>query len=324
MTLRVMIYNICEGGGDRLPAIARLLRGWRADVVALVESSSRPAVEALGQALGMTLVYGQANCPYGVAWLSRLPIRSSKNHRLATLSKTLLEIETEWHQRPLRLFATHLADRRQALTHPREDEVRTILGVLAGAGPAPQLLLGDLNAIRPGDPVGEPAGGEAKVGDALPDAPRRTIQSLLDAGYVDCYRALHPRRPGYTYPSRAPWLRLDYVFVSPAMAEALASCTIVDGELARRASDHLALTAEFRRAARSTPAMTVVRKQRDSSYSRGRRLRSAGARRRAGPPPGERHTHPRTNTSPHLGRASGVEPDPESKHAVSADGRWPG
>jgi endonuclease/exonuclease/phosphatase family metal-dependent hydrolase len=214
--------------------------------VALLEANSQPAVEALGRALGMAMVYGEANCPYAVAWLSRLPIRSSTNHRLPVLAKTLLEIAVDWDHRPLRLFATHLADRRQAITRPREDEMRAILGVLAAAGSQPHLLVGDLNAIRPGDPVGEPPGGEAKLGDALPDAPRRTIQSLLDAGYVDCYRAIRPRRPGYTYPSQAPWLRLDYLFAFPAMATGLASCDSTDGDLARRASDHLAVTAEFR------------------------------------------------------------------------------
>jgi endonuclease/exonuclease/phosphatase family metal-dependent hydrolase len=181
-----------------------------------------------------------------VACLSRLPIVSSENHRLPALSKTLLGIQVDGNGGPLRLFATHLADRRQAVTRPREAEMHAILGVLSTAGSMPHLLVGDLNAVRPGDPVGEPPGGEAKVGDALPDSPRRTIGCLLDARYVDCYRAIHPRSPGYTYPARAPWLRLDYLFASPALAAGLASSEVVRGELAVRASDHLAVAAEFR------------------------------------------------------------------------------
>src|SRR5258708_39853188 len=130
MTLRVVTYNICEGGADRLSVIGRLLHPRRADAVALLEASSRPTVEALGRELGMAVVYGEANCPYAIAWLTRLPVRSSTNHRLRALSKTLLEIHVDSVDGPLALFATHLADRRQEVTQPREDEIRAILGVL--------------------------------------------------------------------------------------------------------------------------------------------------------------------------------------------------
>jgi hypothetical protein len=186
MTLRVVPYNICEGGADRLRLIGRLLHRRRAGTVAVLEANSRPAVDALGRELGMSVVYGEANCPFAVAWLSRLPVRSSKNYRLRALSKTLLEIHVDSVNGPLSLFATHLADRRQLVTQPREDEVRAILGVLNTRRSLPHLLVGDLNSIRFGDPVGVPPGGEAKLGDALPDAPRRAIQQLLDAGYRDC------------------------------------------------------------------------------------------------------------------------------------------
>jgi len=42
---------------------------------------------------------------------------------------------------------------------------------------------------------------------------------------------------------------LNYVFASPAMAVALVSCNTVGRYLARRASDHLAVTTEFRQPA---------------------------------------------------------------------------
>ena len=41
----------------------------------------------------------------------------------------------------------------------------------------------------------------------------RTIQIMLDAGYVDGYRVLHPDDAGYTFPTWDPHVRLDYVFV---------------------------------------------------------------------------------------------------------------
>lgn len=106
--------------------------------------------------------------------------------------------------------------------------------------------MGDLNSLGPGDPVGTPPNRVEPREEAKEDAPRQTIQQILDAGYSDCHRTLHPEEPGYTYPSCSPWLRLDYVFVSPDMATHLSACEVVSGEEALRASDHLPVLATFR------------------------------------------------------------------------------
>ena len=243
--LKVLSYNICEGGDDRLPIIAAIIRKQQPDAVALLEANSRANALTLAQELEMQLVFGEANNACHVAWLSRLPIQRTENHRLAVLAKTLLEIEVVWEGAPLRLFATHLASRwdgRQPV-----DEVPAILDVLRPLADQPHLLVGDLNALRPGDPVGTPPQGEEKRGDALSGAPRRAIRLILDAGYVDCYRRLHPQAPGYTYPSDDPWLRLDYIFAAPQMATRLYACDIVMGEDAELASDHFPVWAEFHR-----------------------------------------------------------------------------
>lgn len=157
----------------------------------------------------MQVTYGEASSWASVAWLSRLPIRSATNHRLPELAKTVLEVEVMWADAPLHLFVRHLADRRQEVTQPRDAEVQTILGLLPSIGSRCHLLVGDFNAVAPGDPVGEPPTGVVKTGEALPDASRGTLQHLLEAGYLDCYRVRHPRQPGFTYPAATPWLRLD-------------------------------------------------------------------------------------------------------------------
>ena len=121
-----------------------------------------------------------------------------------------------------------------------------MLEALASAGDAPHLLVGDLNALAPDDPVGEPPPGVEKRGEAVEGVPRLAIGPLLEAGYVDCYRALHPAEPGYTYLAATPWLRLDYAFASPALAARLVECDVVVGDPAGQASDHLPVRAEFR------------------------------------------------------------------------------
>ena len=244
LSFEVLGYNIREGGQDRLPEIARVLRSQRADAVALLEATSRSNAERLARDLGMELAFGEANDGYHVAWLNGRPILRSENHRLAVLSKTLLEIEVAQEGHPLRLFATHLASRHDA--QASEGEIQAILGILGGLRGEPHLLVGDFNSLGPDDPVGTPPPGVKRRREAKEVAPRPTIRKVVKSGYADCYRRLHPEDPGYTYPSGSPWLRLDYVFASPEMAARLLSCEVLAGGEAVGASDHLPIRATFR------------------------------------------------------------------------------
>jgi exodeoxyribonuclease-3 len=239
--MKILSYNIREGGADRLADIAAIIREQQPDAAALLEATSYENARQIADELGMRLVFGEGNSGYHVGWLSRLPILRSQNYRHPRLSKTLLEIEVGWDGATLCLFATHLASRWDGWSPA--DEVPIILEVLAQSG-GPHLLVGDFNALRPGDPIGAPPPGVEKRRDAVDGAPRQAIAQLLDAGYTDAYRALHPHDAGYTYPSNAPWLRLDYHFASRALAVRLHGCDVVSGELARRASDHLPVWTE--------------------------------------------------------------------------------
>ena len=240
--MRIVSYNVWDGGGDRLELIAGVIREQRAHVVALQEAT-RESAETLADALAMQLVFGEGNSMFGLhlAWLSRLSILRAHNHRLPVLSKSLLEINV----RDVALFTTHLSSRHEARLFPREREIAAIGAVLASAAPA-HLLVGDFNALRRDDTIGTPPAGVEPRGDALPRAPRRVLEPLVAGGYVDCYRAVHTAIPGWTYPARAPWLRLDYAFASPALARRVRSCDVVDTESARLASDHLPLRVDVR------------------------------------------------------------------------------
>src|SRR6266699_6860474 len=164
-SLKLMSWNIQEGGDARLDAIAALIGAQKPDCVALLEVDRLGNAEALASELRMALTYGEANCPSAVAWLTTQPPVKAENHRLPQLAKTLLEIELEWNGAPLRLFATHLGSRWN-IQQPA-DEVVTILQVLERSGVDRHVLAGDMNALRPGDPVGTPPAGEARRGDAV-------------------------------------------------------------------------------------------------------------------------------------------------------------
>ena len=237
--MRILAYNIWDGGGDRLDVIADVIRGVDPDAVALVEATVESA-STLAADLGFELSFGEVDGLFDLhlAWLSRLPIRRARNHQLRELSKTLLEIQVAG----IRLFATHLASRHEEHAHPRVEEVRAILRILERVH-GPHLLVGDFNALQPGEAVGKPPPGVVPRGDALPDADRIVLSPLAHAGYVDCFRAL-TGEPGYTYTAQTPWLRLDYAFASHDVAPRVSSCAVITGDLAARASDHLPVVVE--------------------------------------------------------------------------------
>ncbi len=89
---------------------------------------------------------------------------------------------------------------------------------------------------------------DALVGALLP---RAAVRSMVDAGYVDCLRRTHPRADGFTCPTYLPAVRIDYVFATSDLASQLVNCEVAAragalGEVARRASDHFPVVADFK------------------------------------------------------------------------------
>jgi len=80
---------------------------------------------------------------------------------------------------------------------------------------------------------------------------RWTVPRLTEAGYVDCFRRLHPAGDGYTCATWLPAARIDYVFADRRMADKLVACDVVgldglpDADVAA-ASDHFPVVADFR------------------------------------------------------------------------------
>jgi exodeoxyribonuclease-3 len=222
--LRLVTWNIWNGGEGRLDAIEHVLRERDADVVALQEANDRDAVEHLASSLGMQLVYGDANSEFAVAWLSRLPLARSENHRPPVLEKTLLEVEVDGR----RLFATHLSAGRKLADEPRR--IAEAEAIVSAMGAHADVLVGDFNAVHPQDDVGSPPPEEE-----LDHVSRRPIELILEAGFVDSFRELNPDDRGWTYVAWRPWARLDYVFAR----ELPRTCELVETE----ASDHFALVA---------------------------------------------------------------------------------
>jgi endonuclease/exonuclease/phosphatase family metal-dependent hydrolase len=76
MPLKVLSYNIRDGGDHRLVDIAQIIRDQRPDAVALLEANSRAKAETLAADLEMHIAFGEANSKHHIAWLSRFAQRA--------------------------------------------------------------------------------------------------------------------------------------------------------------------------------------------------------------------------------------------------------
>ncbi len=92
------------------------------------------------------------------------------------------------------------------------------------------MLTGDFNTLAPGElphAARLPARLRALLWLSGGRVRWRTIKLVLEAGYTDAYRALHPGGRGFTFPVRDPHVRLDYVFASRDHASRVRSCEVV-------------------------------------------------------------------------------------------------
>lgn len=245
--LRIATYNIHAGSGmDEvfdLDRQAAALRALRADVIGLQEVDvhwgarsqhhdvARELAERLGMRVSFAPIYsldpaaaGEPRREFGVAVLSRYPIRAAANHEITRLSTQdpnpvpapapgFGEVTLKVRGIPLQVFVTHLDYRADpAVRVAQVADTRRIMTAERQSVPgARQVLLGDFNAV--------PSAPEL--------APLWT--KLTDAG---------PPGAG-TYPANAPTRRIDYVAVGKGVR--LRGVSIPEEPTA---SDHRPLLAE--------------------------------------------------------------------------------
>ncbi|MCD6289579.1 MAG: endonuclease/exonuclease/phosphatase family protein [Anaerolineae bacterium] len=244
MKFRVLTYNIhhWEGIDGRVDVarVADVIRATAADIVALnevyhpatVPGTDRPALESMAEALKMQVAFGQAaeypwldstqSTGYGNACLSRWTIQAYAVHSLpgepGREPRSLLEVRIALpNGHPLPLYIVHLDHKSEAA---RVQQVRAVVQWTSRDRGRPHLIMGDFNAT-----------GETP-----------TIQHLLRADYVDC-SAQAGLSEEATWPTSAPQVRIDYIFVPTTFASILSGCQRWSVPPADVASDHFPLLA---------------------------------------------------------------------------------
>jgi exonuclease III len=249
--VRCLTYNIDGGSADHLEPISAVLAHARPDLVALSEANDPDVVAALAERSGVEHVWARGSGDRHVALLSRFPIVEWRVHNTPPLTQAALEIVLELPgQTRLTIYNVHLLP---YLLLPFEirrwQAVGQLLEVIRARRPGPHLIVGDLNAIAPGDRVLQhrnPPRMRWVMALQANQIFRWAIPRLLEAGYVDCFRRLHPDEDGFTWMPGNRTTRYDYIFADAHAATDLRGCCVLDDvEAVTTASDHLPLLAEF-------------------------------------------------------------------------------
>lgn len=262
-TLRIMTYNILDGGEDFFPEISNIVKQVNPDILAVQEANDEEFFYNLARELNFEPALGEGNRGFHVGLLSRYPITGWQNHPdKGIFHHTFLEAHLETPFGPVAAFVAHLRPGYE--TSEEEKRVREISAALEYMQPYAgglSFLAGDFNTMSPQDILNLsdwPPQWQVHLRLRGGELPRQAISRVLAAGYIDAYRSLYPApgsdedpagsryQAGYTLPAYKPNIRLDYIFGSPQLALRLHSCEIVTAEGTKKASDHLPVVAEFR------------------------------------------------------------------------------
>lgn len=251
MSLRVMTYNILDGGENRERYILEVIQTANPNVVILQEVFTEEFLKFLSQALGMKYHIGTGNKERKVALLSNFPVLTFKSHHpVFPIWRNFIDAEIEYEpSKVARIIGVHpIANLGIIFEIWRFWEARYVLNQIRSSQNKPCLIAGDFNAIAPKERVRT---------ENMPNWLKWmiylqgnrvyyfSIGAFLSSGFIDSFRSLHSD-DGFTLPPPSPNSRLDYIFVNAQMKAYLKKCWVVqEPNSVILASDHYPVMAEF-------------------------------------------------------------------------------
>jgi exonuclease III len=244
--MRIVAWNIRAGGGTRAGRIARQLRRWGPDVVALSEFRATSPSGALArtlaaQGLAYQLTTADIRLPGRNALLlaSRWPMRRV---RLATAPVDPCRWLVAMVEAPVPLVvgAMHVPNRVTGRKYPFLDAV---LACARRWRRGPALFVGDTNS------------GRRVIDEESPGFNAREegfIDALAGCGWHDAFRHLRAEERVYTWysPNGRNGFRIDQAFVNAALLAHLTDAAYLWGGASRQRrrdaiSDHAALVVDL-------------------------------------------------------------------------------
>jgi endonuclease/exonuclease/phosphatase family metal-dependent hydrolase len=269
-SLRVMTYNMLHAPGDRLASLASVVKSVGPDILTCQEINTFDGMMALSRELEMLPIWGVANSAEDhrdgqpvfehLVVFTRLAPRLVRVHRgdQRAMFRPVLEVRLQLPGGPdITIITVHL----RALIDPHERflkfrELGALLAIL-GEIEGPVIAMGDFNALAPAE-VPNSGDGPWRAEppeDHLAAVRGSVIGAILEAGWVDSYRTVHPYdgKDESTLVGRAG-RRLDHIFVSSSLQRSISDSYILDNDMVQVASDHRPVVTDFTFDADDVPA----------------------------------------------------------------------
>jgi exodeoxyribonuclease-3 len=257
VTLRVMTWNIKNGGERRLGAIASVIDREYPHILALQElrgfgTFGGRRMAALAETVGMTPHLSRSAFGQPVAILVRPPLRMARRAAVRyRLHHAAAVAVVPTARGPLSVVSTHL---NPFSPYRRMREARW-LAARYGRGRRPVVLAGDLNSLDPGsDHADELARlrplDRRRHTDPGGAADTRAMAAFAAAGFIDLWRTVGTG-DGRTAPTSLgggdefSGMRLDYVLATAPVAEYARAGHVARGGPAEHASDHYPVVVDF-------------------------------------------------------------------------------
>jgi exodeoxyribonuclease-3 len=242
---RLMTYNIRHGGRGREAAIAAVINASAPDLVLLQEATDPRSIEQIADATRME--EWRAYAGQSLGFLSRRRVAFAEWTRPRVSRHAFIEVVPAGGA--LRIFGVHLSAVHAAWTERRRVfELRALLRSVARHQDGFHVLSGDFNTLAPGERLDVrslPLRLRSLVWMSGGRIRWRTVQTVLDAGYVDAFRLMHKDDAGLTLPTPLPHIRIDYVFTPKPFGARVAACDVVRHPQAAVASDHFPVVADL-------------------------------------------------------------------------------
>ena len=259
--MRLITYNV-NSISARLPRLLALLGQYQPDVVCLQETKS--SVEAFPhlplQAAGYVAADQSGGRWAGVAVLARSgltieDIRSGLDGEAAPDEARWVEASVDG----VRVISTYVPNGQALGSEPFAQKLMFLEAMAQRASElsaTPAIIAGDMNVCPTDLDVWNPA--EIHGATHITDDERARLLAVLDTGFVDTFRTLHPEEPGFTWWDyraghfhKGYGLRIDLALASLPLAARLRSA-VVERSFRKpttvpesKPSDHAPLIVEF-------------------------------------------------------------------------------
>lgn len=254
--MKLMSYNILDGGLDRLPLIIDAIKKEAPDYLTINEANTfakddNKILKDLAQQIRLPYfdIALSGEYDYHVAAFSKYPFK--KVIKLQPLMRACVVAVVETEIGVISIASLHLTPYSEDLRHPEIDLI-----IKSQQQYENRILMGDMNSLSKYDnydPQMMQTFNEGQLKKFTTNGEFRfdAINKMLSVGYYDVAKELK-KNNDTTVPTPAnedashSSMRLDYIFVSKPLLSHIASYSVIKNGITNKASDHYPIVAEMK------------------------------------------------------------------------------